>query len=43
MHALITFCRPSLSWKSNYDEADNNFLHRVIARRTGIPIGLSVL
>ena len=27
----------------NYDEADNSFLNRIIDRRTGIPIGLSVL
>ena len=28
---------------ANYEEADNSFLHRIIDRRTGIPIGLSVL
>ena len=29
--------------RANYEEADNSFLHRIIDRRTGIPVGLSVL
>ena len=28
---------------TKYDDPDNSFLHRIIDRRTGIPIGLSVL